>query len=559
MKYNPGMPSKNTYAKSFSEQLTLRGLLIGALGSIVITTSSMYVALRMGRTALAHDFCCDPFHLGLETAGQYQSKRNQRHPYRYVSGRYDCRRPCLYITGTVDAETKCGNRDMASDDSQFSRCDIGNYFHRADSQTLHRKRSPALCHGHCGLGNGSGGDEGGGKAKTLFSTLGLTAVFVVLRDWFGKIPAAWVPESLNANNILFGVWVSPMASAIGYIIGTLYTGVWFIGAALSYFIIIPLGIYFEFFENVAAASDFKNSLGIGLMVGTGIGILLKTILPKAKEIYGPLFRRAPGKKNQGKEGQSEGAFLRWIPLLFAVAAFLLVSLAQMSPLPAVLTILGVWITTAMAAAITGETAINPMEVFGIIVLLAVKFLFKSDTVELVLIAAVVAAACGLTGDILNDFKAGHILKTNPRAQIISESVGAVIGAIVSVVVLIVMFKAYGQMGPNTELPAPQAFVVSKMIGGLPHMPAFIVGLITGVVLYLLRVPGLTLGIGVYLPMTISATVFLGGIARWIHDRRNVRNDDEKESGKGVVIASGMLGGEGVTGVILAILRVATLK
>jgi uncharacterized oligopeptide transporter (OPT) family protein len=384
------------------------------------------------------------------------------------------------------------------------------------------------------------GDEGGKKAKYLFSTMGLTAVFTALRDSFSVIPSAWVPARLESHNIFFGVWISPMASAIGYIIGTLYTGVWFIGAFMTYIIIIPLGLKFGLFDTVETASAFKNSLGIGLMVGTGIGILLKSILPKAKEIYGPLFKRS----------------FRWTPVLFASVAFLLVSLTGMRLLPALLTILGVWITTAMAASITGETGINPMEVFGIIVLLSARLLFNSGVMEAFFIAGVVAVACGLAGDILNDFKSGFILRTNPKAQIISESVGAIIGAVVSIVVLMIMFKAYGQMGPDTQLPAPQAYAVSRMISGLPDSWAFYMGFVIGVLLYILKVPGMTLGIGVYLPMTISTAVFIGGIVRWLKTKASISNDNKND--KGVVIASGMLGGEGVTGVIIAILKVFSL-
>ena len=85
-----------------------------------------------------------------------------------------------------------------------------------------------------------------------------------------------------------------------------------------------------------------------------------------------------------------------------------------------------------------------------------------------------------------------------------------VGAIVSTLILVVMHKAFGKMGPGTELPAPQAYAVSTMVGGLPNTAAFLLGLALGAVLYVLNVPAMTLGIGVYLPMFISVTVFLGG-------------------------------------------------
>lgn len=153
--------------------------------------------------------------------------------------------------------------------------------------------------------------------------------------------------------------------------------------------------------------------------------------------------------HQLKEG---GVNLKWVPIAFALIALLLTIVTDMRLLPSLLTILGVWLTTAMAASITGQTGINPMEIFGIIVLLADKTLFGTVGVEGFLIADVVAVTCGLTGDVLNNFKLEHISKTDPKAQLISETVGGIIGAIVSVIVLFVMYRAYGAMGPGTELP-----------------------------------------------------------------------------------------------------------
>jgi uncharacterized oligopeptide transporter (OPT) family protein len=91
-----------------------------------------------------------------------------------------------------------------------------------------------------------------------------------------------------------------------------------------------------------------------------------------------------------------------------------------------------------------------------------------------------------------------------------------------------------------------------MISGLPNPAAFYIGFVIGVILYLMKVPGMTLGIGLYLPMTISTAVFIGGIVRWIETKKGLKSD------KGVVIASGMLGGEGVIGVTIAILRVFSI-
>lgn len=120
--------------------------------------------------------------------------------------------------------------------------------------------------------------------------------------------------------------------------------------------------------------------------------------------------------------------------------------------------------------------------------------------------------------------------------------------------MFVMYKAYGTMGPGTELPAPQAYAVSTMVGGLPNTGAFIAGLVIGFVLYILNIPGMTLGIGIYLPMFISTTAFIGGLINLLVSKTKPELLD-----KGTIVSSGLLGGEGVTGVLIAIIRVLTMS
>jgi uncharacterized oligopeptide transporter (OPT) family protein len=369
---------------------------------------------------------------------------------------------------------------------------------------------------------------------------------VALRDGFKIIPGALTWPGLAAKNIFAGVLVSPMAIAIGYIIGPLYTGVWFLGALSSHLFIVPVGIAAGWFNGLAAADAFKDSLGIGLMIGTGIGILIKGAIGRAKGIFANVLRRKSATANFA---------LKLLPIILVAAAFLLTVFTRMGLWASVITILGVWLTTAMAASITGQTGINPMEIFGILVLLAVRALTSIGGVEAFMVSGVVAAACGLTGDVLNDFKSGSILKTDPKAQIIAEAAGGIVGAVVSVFVLLAMLKAFGEFGPGTELIAPQAYAVSTMLKGLPDVMAFRIGLVAGCGLYVFGIPGMTLGLGVFLPMTISTAVFLGGMMGLLLKKIT---PPAKQNDKVSIIAAGMLGGEGIAGVSIAIIKVLTM-
>ena len=531
--------------KGNSKQLTVRSLVIGALGSIIITTSSMYVALRMGALPWPTIFVAVMSLAILKALGRTNlNEINVTHTAMssgaMVAGGLAFTVPGIWI---LEASSEVSFLSLLV--VTLAGTILGVVFTALIRRYFIEKEKLPFPMGLASYETVVAGDKGGKKAKYLFSTMGAAAVFVAVRDGLGWIPSAWSSVRLYSRNIFFGMWISPMAVGIGYIIGPLFTGVWFLGAVISYFFLIPVGVAAGWFADVGSATAFKDSLGIGLMVGTGVGILLKGILPRAREIYLPV-------KSSGKGSRMKT--LRWIPLVFAAIALFLTTLTEMTLVSSLLTIVGVWLTTAMAASITGQSGINPMEIFGIIILIAVKSVASLGTIEAFLVAGVVAVACGLAGDVLNDFKSGYLLKTNPRAQIVAETVGGVIGAVVSVIVLFIMFRAYGTMGPGTELPAPQAYAVSTMVGGLPNTPAFFFGLVIGIIIYLMKLPGMTLGIGMYLPMEISTAAFVGGVISLIVGKIK---PESKETG--MIVSSGLLGGEGITGVVLAIIRVLTVS
>jgi hypothetical protein len=116
--------------------------------------------------------------------------------------------------------------------------------------------------------------------------------------------------------------------------------------------------------DMQTAAAIKSSLGIGLMVGTGIGIIVKGILPKSKEIFGTMFKKDTLGDSIVK--------MRWAPIAMVILAFLFTVIADMGIIASVITILGVWVATAMSAQCVGQSGINPMEIFGIIVLIVAK-------------------------------------------------------------------------------------------------------------------------------------------------------------------------------------------
>ncbi|MFR1640454.1 MAG: OPT/YSL family transporter, partial [Eggerthellaceae bacterium] len=165
------------------------------------------------------------------------------------------------------------------------------------------------------------------------------------------------------------------------------------------------------------------------------------------------------------------------------------------------------VATAMSAQSVGQTGIDPMEIFGLIVLLAVAAVSDLPQVQLFFVAGIVAVACGLAGDVMNDFHAGHVLGTSPKAQWIGQAMGAVLGAFVAVAVMAVLVSAYGpeSFGPTASFVSAQS-VVATMVSDIPSVPAFAIGLAAGFVLYLLNFPAMMLGLGITYPLHVADRV-----------------------------------------------------
>lgn len=550
-------------------QLSLRSIIIGSLGSCIITASSMYVSLRMSSLPWPTIFVAILSMallkmLGKTTFNEINITQTAMSAGAMVAGGLAFTLPGLWITG-VWQDTKLNVPHFLLVLSiGFAGMILGTvltYFLRPRFVEGEKLPYPI---GTAAAETISTGDEGGKKSAVLFGTMAFSAVVTYLRDNLGWIPSAITSKTLYAKNIFAGIWVSPMAVGIGYIIGALYTGLWFLGAILAYLLIIPLGTYFKIFPSAAEAAAFKNTAGIGLMVGTGIGILISFIISAVKNRKTDSLKTDkmsvvsnPG--NLGSHSQYDldnskavfkklSGFGKLLVFLSVAAAFVLSILVQLSAIASVLLILGAFVTSAMAATITGQTGINPMEIFGIIVLLAVRLFVHVDTAGAFFIAACVAVSCGYAGDLLNEYKAGYILGTNPKAQLIGQIAGGIVGTVVASAALFAIIGQFGGVGPG-KLPAGQAFAVSQMVNGIGDPAVFTTALIIGMVLYLLKVPTMTLGLGMYLPFEISSAVFLGGLIRFVADRTH-----SKYVETGNIAASGFLGGEGITGVAVAIIK-----
>ncbi len=525
-----------------NRHLTLRGMIVGLLGLVVITASSMYVALRMGALPWPTIFVTVVSMAALSKAKNSSLQEiNVTHTIMssgaMVAGGLAFTLPGLW---------------MIAPDASFSTIRLivlavvgailGTLFSSIFRKKLIEEEQLPYPMGLASYNTLQASAKGGHGAKTLFASMGGSVLFTALRDGFGKIPALLTLFKGTALFPAFSIWVSPMAMGIGAIIGPLFALVWFGGAILGYYLLIPVGLGTGLFASMAEADIFRSNLGIGLMIGTGLGVFVQAVISKAKQTK---------KQKDAKQMSSRTRTMIMIVLAFSV--ILLAVGTDISFTEALIVIVGIYLTTYLSGMLTGQTGINPMEIFGILVLLVVQLFTHPSLIASFSIAAVTAVACGLTGDVMNDLKSGYLLGTDTRQQILGEGIGGVVGAVLSVFVLLIMKASFGGFG-TAELPAPQAAAVAAMVGGLSHVPAFITGCIIGLILYLSKLPSATLGLGVYLPIYISSIMGLGAVLSSLLKRIFAKKfSSERLQEESGLVASGLLGGEGITGVAIAII------
>ena len=374
---------------------------------------------------------------------------------------------------------------------------------------------------------------------TLFSS-----VIALFRDFsFSKGKPPFIPALLSLKNGLLSLYVSPLLVGIGYVLGFVNTFVWFLGGAVIVFIGEPLAKIFKL-------NDFaimKNSFGMGFMIGIGIAVILKIIF-----------------SNKSKNEKNNQNIFKKLSFLSIFSMIIIILIYKLPIFLALVLILISILCTIIAGYSTGKTGVNPMEIYAIITILLISFLNKIlnglnifgikfsaqlTTLTLFLLACIIAVACGLSGDILNDFKSGYRMNVNPKDQLVGELIGSIVSSFVITFLFFVFFRIYKNIGPveNTDLIALQASIVATVINGIPFLGIFFAGLIFGMVLSLLNLPVLTFGIGIYVPFYLTSTVFLGGLISYFANRRS-----KKLHSNLLLLSNGLMSGEAIVGVILSV-------
>ncbi|SER48124.1 OPT/YSL family transporter [Parafannyhessea umbonata] len=560
------MDNRNGRA-SWRGQLTLRGSIVGVLGCIIITASSAYTALKLGALPWPIVFAAVVSLFFLKLMGNASlNEANVTHTIMsagaMVAGGLAFTIPGAWMLGLAD---------------EFGWQQI---FLVALCGTVLGLLSTALIHRHfivdaklefptgTAAAETLRATEAGGKTGTqLFASMGIAGLYSLLRDGLGIIPTMLC--TLPIPGVAFGIYNSPMMLSIGFLVGTGAMLFWIGGAVCANFGLIVGGSAAGLWD-VATAQGIVASLGMGLMMGSGVATVLKDILPQVAGIVRGL-RSSSSEQGEDARSLMSGSVRTDAGILgvgVAACALLACFGLGLSPVASVVVVALSFVTTIMSAQSCGQTGIDPMEIFGLIVLLAIAALGESSQVKLFFVAGVVAVACGLAGDVMNDFRAGHLLGTDPRAQWLGQALGGLVGAAVAAAVMVALVSAYGPdaFGPGKDFVAAQSSVVATMISGIPSIPWFVGGLVAGIALYWAKIPSMMIGLGVYLPFYMSFSSFLGVIVKLVFDkvvaaRRSSMTEEQKaaaaerDNEAGLVVASGTLGGESIVGVIIAFVAV----
>jgi len=437
--------------------------------------------------------------------------------------------------------------------------------------------------------------EGGGKqAHGVFWGIGVGMLFQLITQGFKFVKSAWQVDlpfkaSLSAK-------VNAPLLGVGYILGIRIATVMVAGGALSSVIIIPLinlwgqGMTEPVFpETEKLIRDMSSGeiwdryiryIGAGAVATAGIITLVKSIPTMiesfklgmrqiSKQMGGAL--RQVDRTDQDLSFRTVGMILGLVLLVLAVVPGLLGYLDSFVARAIASLCIGVFAfffvtVSSRIVGLVGVTS-NPTSGMTIATLLgtSVVFLLLGWTDDLgkataLMVGTAVCIAASIAGDTSQDLKTGFILGATPYKQQIGELIGVITSAgFVCLVIIVLNQGTPGGLG-GAELPAPQAVLMKLVIDGVldQSLPWALILIGVGIagVAALFRIPTLAFAVGVYLPLSTMGAVFFGGLLRWYLGRNQDPETKERRREKGVLFGSGLVGGGGLTGVVLAVWVVA---
>ena len=426
------------------------------------------------------------------------------------------------------------------------------------------------------------GEEGGANASTVFAGMGFAALFKFIIDGL-KLVSSEVSLKVKGFAGEIGTQIYPAVMSVGYICGPRISSYMFAGGMLSWVVIIPLIVLFgsdltlypgtvpinELYASGGAGavwSTYIRYIGAGALAAGGIISLIKS-LPLIVKTFGGAMKSMKGAGSVSDERTSRDINIKIVIAAIAVLTVLiwLIPTIPVSLLGALIIVVFGFFFATVSSRMVGlvGSSNNPVSGMAIATLLIATLILKvtgADGVagmsSAIAIGSIICIVSAIAGDTSQDLKTGYILGATPRKQQIGEVIGVIASALAIGGTLYLLNSAWG-FGSD-QLGAPQAtlmkLIVEGVMGGdLPWTLVFI-GAFIAIVVEIIGIPVLPFAIGIYLPVQLNACIMVGGLIRLVLDKLK-RNDKEKVVNDGILFCSGMIAGEGLVGILLALLAV----
>ncbi len=431
------------------------------------------------------------------------------------------------------------------------------------------------------------GEEGGSKAGTVFAGLGIAAVYKFLADGtqLFKSEIGHAFESYKGSQV--GIQVLPALAGVGYICGPKISSYMFAGGTLSWFVLMPMIALFGADATIFPASktvtelltmegggpsalwsNYIKYIGAGAVATGGIISLIKS-LPLIIRTFKQAIDSMKNKNAAHKGLRTEQDLP--IPVLIAVALVIAVLIWLIPTFPVnligalIIVVFGFFFATVSSrmVGLIGSSN-NPVSGMTIATLLFATVILKATGTTgitgggAISIGGIICIVAAIAGDASQDLKTGFIVGATPKKQQLGEIIGVVASAAAIGFVLYLLNEAWGY--GTEKIPAAQATMMKMLVEGimngeLPWALIFI-GVFIAIVVEILHMPVMPFAVGMYLPFSLSAGIMAGGVVRILVEKRKGTEKEKKaRTDRGLLFTSGMIAGEGIVGILLAVFAV----
>lgn len=421
------------------------------------------------------------------------------------------------------------------------------------------------------------GESGGAKASTVFTGLGIAAVYKFIADGLKAFPSEVAFEIKAYKGSGIGMDTLPALLGVGYICGPKISSYLLAGGTVAWFALMPLIALFggdmvmfpgtdpiSTFSPDAIWSTYIRYIGAGAVACGGILSLIKS-LPMIVRTFRDAMKGLKGGSANDNSRTAQDLSMNIVLIgigVIAIAMWLIPAIPVNLIGAIIIVICGFFFATVSSrmVGIVGSSN-NPVSGMAIATLLIATMLLKASgmigypgMVSAIAIGTVICIIAAVAGDTSQDLKTGYIVGATPKKQQIGELIGVVVSALAIGGILYLFNNAWSY--GTSELPAPQAMLMKMVVegvmgGNLPWNLVF-VGVGIAIVVEILGIPVLPFAVGLYLPIYLSTPMMVGGAVRWFFERKG---DNKEGIDRGVLYCSGLIAGEGLVGILLAVFAV----